>query len=169
MSLREWTVAGGLIETDSGVLLVRNQRRGGFEDWSTPGGVIDADDADLLAGLTREVAEETGLVVSEWSGPLYEVRAHAPDMGWRMRCEVHLAVAFDGELRVDDPDGIVVEARFVPPSECHEHLVSCAPWVREPLSEWLRDRWLPHDRRGFDYQVSGTSRDSMRVVRGAST
>jgi hypothetical protein len=70
---------------------------------------------------------------------------------------------------VDDPDGIVVEARFVPPHECDEHLLSCAPWVREPLSEWLRDRWLPHDRRGFDYQVSGTSRDSMRVVRGAPT
>ena len=41
----------GLIETDAGVLLVRNVRRGGFEDWSTPGGVIDADDSDLLAGL----------------------------------------------------------------------------------------------------------------------
>ena len=54
MSLREWTVAGGLIETDSGVLLVRNQRRGGFEDWSTPGGVIDAEDPDLLAGLSRD-------------------------------------------------------------------------------------------------------------------
>src|SRR5204862_465929 len=75
MSLREWTVAGGLIETDSGVLLVRNQRRGGFEDWSTPGGVIDAEDSDLLAGLSREVFEETGLIVREWLGPLYEVRA----------------------------------------------------------------------------------------------
>ena len=118
-------------------------RRGGFEDWSTPGGVIDADDADLLAGLTREVEEETGLVVREWSGPLYEVRAHAPDMGWRMRCEVHLAVAFDGELRVDDPDGIVVEAAFVPHAECADRLASCAPWVREPLAAWLRERWEP--------------------------
>ena len=61
MTVREWTVAGGLLETPEGVLLVRNLRRGGFEDWSTPGGVIDDDDADLLAGLTREVEEETGL------------------------------------------------------------------------------------------------------------
>jgi 8-oxo-dGTP pyrophosphatase MutT (NUDIX family) len=169
MALHEWTVAGGLIETEAGVLLVRNVRRGGFEDWSTPGGVIDADDADLLAGLTREVAEETGIVVREWSGPLYEVRAHAPDMGWHMRCEVHRAVKFDGELRVDDPDGIVVEARFVPPHQCIDHLGSCAPWVREPLTEWLSERWEPTDRRGFHYEVSGTSRDSMRVVRGAPT
>src|SRR4029453_4427993 len=107
---REWQVAGALVESDGRLLFVRNQRRGGHEDWSTPGGVIDADDASLLAGLTREVEEETGLRVREWSGPLYEVRALAPDMGWRMRCEVHLAVAFDGDLRVEDPDGIVVEA-----------------------------------------------------------
>src|SRR4029079_1377649 len=127
VAVREWTVAGGLLETPDGVLLVRNQRRGGIEDWSTPGGVIDAEDADLLAGLTREVEEETGLVVREWTGPLYEVRAFAPDMGWRMRCEVHLAVAFEGEVSVDDPDGIVVEARFVPAHQCVEHLVVCAP------------------------------------------
>src|SRR5262245_54060280 len=56
--MREWTVASGLLETPDGVLLVRNVRRGGFEDWSTPGGVIDAEDADVLAGLTREVEEE---------------------------------------------------------------------------------------------------------------
>src|SRR6185503_10888415 len=120
MTVREWTVAGALLETPEGVLLVRNVRRGGFEDWSTPGGVIDDEDDSLLAGLTREVEEETGLRVSEWSGPLYEVHAFAPDMEWRMRCEVHLAVAFDGELRIDDPDGIVVEAAYVPLLECDD-------------------------------------------------
>lgn len=165
VAVHEWTVAGGLLETPDGVLLVRNQRRGGIEDWSTPGGVIDAEDADLIAGLTREVEEETGLVVREWSGPLYEVRAHAPDMGWRMRCEVHLAVAFDGDVYVDDPDGIVVEAAFVPPTECAALLGSCAPWVGEPLSAWLRDRWAPGTGVGFQYDVFGTTRADMRVVR----
>jgi 8-oxo-dGTP pyrophosphatase MutT (NUDIX family) len=163
--VREWTVAGGLLETTAGVLLVRNVRRGGIEDWTTPGGVIDADDADLLAGLTREVEEETGLHVREWSGPLYEVRAHAPDMGWRMRCEVHLAVAFEGDVVVDDPDGIVVEATFVPATECAALLASCVPWVGEPLSAWLRDRWEPGMGVDFRYDVFGTTRDDMRVVR----
>ena len=101
----------------------------------------------------------------EWSGPLYEVRAHAPDMGWRMRCEVHLAVAFDGDVFVDDPDGIVVEAAFVPPTECAALLASCAPWVGEPLAAWLRDRWEPGSGVGFRYDVFGTTRDDMRVVR----
>ena len=86
-------------------------------------------------------------------------------MGWRMRCEVHLAVAFEGELRVDDPDGIVVEAalRAAAPSAT-TRLASCAPWVREPLSAWLRERWEPAGSRQFDYEVHGTSRDAMRVV-----
>jgi 8-oxo-dGTP pyrophosphatase MutT (NUDIX family) len=166
--VHEWTVAGGLLETPEGVLLVRNLRRGGSEDWSTPGGVIDADDTDLIAGLTREVEEETGLRVREWSGPLYEVRAHAPDMGWRMRCEVHLAVAFEGDVCVDDPDGIVVEAAFVPATECAVLLASCAPWVGEPLAAWLRDRWAPGSGVDFRYDVFGTTRDDMRVVRAPS-
>lgn len=169
MTVREWTVAGGLLETPMGVLLVRNQRRGGFEDWSTPGGVIDDEDADLLAGLTREVEEETGLHVHEWSGPLYEVNAYAPDMGWRMRCEVHLAVAFTGDVAVHDPDGIVVEAVFVPHDECHDRLASCAPWVREPLAAWLHDRWAPGAGIGFEYEVHGTTREDMRVVRSRNT
>ena len=167
MTLREWTVAGGLLETNDGVLLVRNQRRGGFEDWSTPGGVIDADDASLLAGLTREVEEETGLLVSEWCGPLYEVHAHAADMGWRMRCEVYLAVGFSGDLYVADPDGIVVEAAFVPSDECSVRLATGAPWVSEPLVAWLAERWEPGSGRGFHYDVHGTTRDEMRVVKRA--
>jgi len=165
--VHEWTVAGGLLETPDGILLVRNLRRGGFEDWSTPGGVIDEDDPDLLAGLTREVEEETGIRVREWSGPLYEVHAYAPDMGWHMRCEVHLAVDFEGDIKVDDPDGIVVEAVFVPAHRCHEQLASCAQWVREPLSEWLRDRWAPGTGVGFRYDVFGTNRDQLRVVRNS--
>jgi ADP-ribose pyrophosphatase YjhB (NUDIX family) len=165
--MREWTVAGGLLETADGVLLVRNVRRGGFEDWSTPGGVIDDDDESLVAGLTREVAEETGLQVVEWVGPLYEVDAFAPDMDWHMHCEVHLAVKFDGDLRVDDPDGIVVEAAFVPADACHGHLAACALWVREPLQEWLAQRWRPGSGRGFHYEVRGTDRNALDVVRTA--
>jgi hypothetical protein len=105
--------------------------------------------------------------VREWTGPLYEVHAYAPDMGWRMRCEVHLALAFEGELHVDDPDGIVVEAEFVPADACGGHLAACATWVREPLEEWLRDRWAPGSGRDYRYEVRGTDRAAIAVVRTA--
>src|SRR3989454_974985 len=73
-TVREWLVAGALVESDGRLLFVRNQRRGGSEDWSTPGGVIDADDGSLLDGLTREVEEETGLRVTRWEGPRHGAR-----------------------------------------------------------------------------------------------
>lgn len=165
MALHEWTVGGGLVESDEGLLLVRNRRRGGHEDWSPPGGVIDATDPSLLAGLSREVAEETGIDVSEWSGPLYEVTALAPDLGWRMRCEVHVAASYRGRVRVDDPDGIVVEAAFVPRRDVEARLAACPPWVREPLAAWLTERWGPGAFRSYDYEVHGVERASLRIVR----
>ena len=64
-----------------------------------------------------------------------------------------------------DPDGIVVEASFVPPERCGELLASGAPWASEPLSEWLRDRWAPATGIEFHYDVFGASRADLRFVR----
>jgi 8-oxo-dGTP pyrophosphatase MutT (NUDIX family) len=147
MPLAQWTVAGALVESGAGVLLVQNRRRSGAMEWSTPGGVIDSTDATVLAGLAREVEEETGLVITSWEGPVYEVRATAHGLGWLLRCEVYRALAYEGTLRVDDPDGIVVDAAFTGPGEWADLLGPCALWVREPLLAWLEERWGPHERR----------------------
>jgi 8-oxo-dGTP diphosphatase len=167
--MREWLVAGALVEVDGALLLVRNERPGGHADWTTPGGVIDADDASLLDGLAREVHEETGLRVTAWEGPLYEVHAVARDLDWRLRVEVHRAVEFDGELRVADPDGIVVEAQFVETPECLARLADGAPWVREPLVEWLTERWGPDAARDYAYDVRGRRREELSVQRTRPT
>jgi|SRR5581483_182279 len=163
--MREWVVAGALVEAPGGLLLVRNVRRGGRSDWSTPGGVIDAEDASILEGLTREVEEETGLRVTEWEGPLYEVVCVAPDLGWTLRAEVHRAVAYEGELHVADPDGIVVEAEFCTAEECATRLAAGARWVHEPIGDWLMERWGPADMRGYRYDVHGTSHEALSVHR----
>lgn len=162
--VKEWVVASAIIERADELLLVLNQRRGGGLDWSTPGGVIDADDPSVLAGLTREVEEETGLVVGEWDDLLYAVEAEAIDLGWRMRCEVYRALAFDGELRVDDPDGIVVDAAFVPRVDCADRLGKGLQWVREPLTDWLAEPWVPATARGYHYGVTGRTLREIEVV-----
>jgi 8-oxo-dGTP diphosphatase len=171
------------------VLLVQNRRRDGHVDWSTPGGVIDEGET-LLEGLTREVAEETGIVVTEWRGPLWEVTAEAPEMGWRLRVEVHLATAFDGELAVDDPDGIVVDAQFVPLGDCRTHLTwprpGCRPTSRcwhgstsdsmpaarigtastvVPERRWRSPDFLPNPRRIIVRSDDDPSRVRCRVAR----
>ena len=158
------TVAGAVIERDGGLLLVKNRRRNGAHDWSTPGGVVDPTDASILHGLAREVEEETGLVVQSWEGPLYSVTAVAVEMGWQMHCEVHRAVEFEGELRIDDPDGIVVDAAFVTPDLVDRHLADCFRWVRDPLAAWLLDRWEAADARAYHFEITGTSLADFQVV-----
>jgi 8-oxo-dGTP diphosphatase len=157
--MRQWLVGGGLILGEGGLLLVRNRRRNGDHDWSPPGGVIDEGET-LLAGLTREVEEETGVVVFAWQGPVYEVEVQAPGLGWHLRVEAHVAVDYSGEVRVDDPDGIVVDAAFVDPGACGDHLATCRPWVSEPLGAWLAERW--DAPRRFRYLVDGD--DPARAV-----
>jgi 8-oxo-dGTP diphosphatase len=159
---RDWLVAGAVIESPEGVLLVRNRRRNGLIDWSTPGGVIDAGET-VIEGLTREVREETGLVVTDWRGPVYEVRAEALDLGWTMRAEIHVGVAYEGELVVDDPDGIVEGAAFCDLDVCRERMLTGHPWVGEPLLAFLDERW--DDIRSFGYVVEGTDLRTLVVRR----
>lgn len=167
MTRQEWVVAGALLEAADHLLLVRNVRHGGHTDWSTPGGVIDETDDGVLAGLTREVEEETGLRVTEWEGPLYEVLAVAPDLGWEMRAHVYRAIAYEGEVLVDDPDGIVVEAEFLPVERCLALLAEGARWIHEPLSDWMAERWGPEAARSYAYEVRGVQRGALRVERTA--
>lgn len=155
-------MAGGLIELDGRLLLVQNQRRDGSLDWTTPGGVIDPGE-QLIEGLTREVEEETGLRVAGWEGPLWTVRAEAPDMGWTLDVEVHRAVGFDGDITIDDPDGIVVDAAWLDLDGCRACLDTSWIPAREPMLAWLGERWT--DARSFRYRVEGESRVGASVTR----
>jgi 8-oxo-dGTP diphosphatase len=157
-----WVVAGAVIEGPEGLLLVRNRRRDGSHDWSTPGGVID-DGETVLGGLAREVLEETGLTVTGWGDRVYEVAVEAPGLGWTLYAETFVATAWTGELVVDDPDGIVVDARFMRPDDCGRSLASAHPWLAEPLGEWLECR-EPRSSR-YRYHVDGTDRRDLTIVR----
>lgn len=161
--MRSWTVGGAVIEGGAvegaaadrpRVLLVENLRRNGTSDWTPPGGVIEGGE-DLTVGLSREVREETGLEVLSWAGPLYEIRTEAPDLGWVLRVEVHLATEVRGAVCVgEDPDGIVVGADWFAAGDCASRLAGTHPWVREPLLAWLDERWS--GTREFRYRIHGT-------------
>lgn len=157
--LRHWFVAGGVLRRDDRILLVENQRRNGTTDWSTPGGVVEPGE-DTVDGLTREVVEETGLTVASWRGPLYRVVVFAPDLGFRLHVEAHEALRFDGELAIDDPDGIVIGTEWTDLEAVEARLDRQSPWVTEPLLAHLHDG--VDDGRTFGYRVDG--RDQARRV-----
>lgn len=160
--LREWFVAAAIIEGEPGVLLVQNKRRNGSTDWSTPGGVVEPGE-EVIDGLAREVIEETGIRVQEWRGPIYSVETIAPGMGWHLRVAVYEAVQWEGDIVIDDPDGIVIDARFVPHQHAAGHLAANARWVSEPITEFLAERWDGH--RSYTYDLAGADRSSIVVTR----
>lgn len=163
--MREWLVAGAVIENEHGVLLVRNVRRNGTFDWTPPGGVIEIDEnEDIREGLAREVREETGLTITGWGSKLYEVEAVAPDLGWVMRAHIFSVTEVTGSVVVgNDPDGIVTAAEYVPAHLCGGHLADTHLWVSEPLTEWLTHRFT--EPRNYRYRLEDAARGRGRIVR----
>lgn len=150
--MRTWRVAGGLLADERGLLLVANRRRNGSIDWSTPGGVIDEGET-ALGALSREVHEETGLVVTGWEQMCWTVEVEFVDLELHLDVEVHRATEFTGSLAFDDPDGIVHDGDFLAPGAVNERLRTSSRWVAEPLGEWLAEPWT--DPRHYRYRALG--------------
>ncbi len=138
MARREFVVAAAiLLDARGRVLLVGNDWQGyGNVRWTLPGGVVERGESTLDA-LSREVREETGLTITAIQHLAYAVHVEDERRNDRAVSFAFLA-AYDGLLNPRDPDGFIVEARFVPVDEV-ERIIPIAP-LRHPLANYLRDR-----------------------------
>ncbi len=159
-AVRSFQVGGGLILVDNQLLLAANRRRQGTLEWTPPGGVID-DGESVISGITREVREETGLHVPEWTGCHYMVTVDAPDMGWQMSVQSWFATRTHGEIALDDPDGIVEQALFVDLVDVAELLADSPLWVRVPVLAWIENGLRPIEP--FAFVVTGSDRSTSHV------
>jgi 8-oxo-dGTP diphosphatase len=162
VSVRYWSVAGGVLEDERGLVLVANRRRDGRIDWTTPGGVVD-DGETAIQALRREVHEETGLSVDRFDRRLWTVEVEFVDLEMHLEVEVHRAASWTGEIVVADPDGIVIDVEFVSRLTAEHRLRTSAEWVAEPLREWLAAPWV--EERVFGYRATGTDPASIQAVR----
>ncbi len=137
MARREFVVAAAiLLDARGRVLLVGNDWQGfGNVRYTLPGGVVERGEQAPDA-LIREVKEETGLNITRIKHLAYAV--HVEDMRRNDRAVSFAFLAeYDGLLNPRDPDGFIVEARFVPVEEVAQ-LVPIPP-LRDPLTAYLRD------------------------------
>lgn len=130
--VQAYTVASGIIVQEHEILLVQNKRRNGSLDWSTPGGVVDPGE-EIVEALQREVIEETAVVVNGWSQPLYTVDVEFVGREMSLHAQVFRANGFGGEVHVDDPDHVVVDACWADLAAAKPLLETSPPWVYEPL------------------------------------
>jgi len=126
--------------------MVRQGAPGEDQVWSIPGGRVEPGEL-VTEALIRELAEETGLRVRD-PGPLaFLVQVDNRDEGWFATVFTLDVDDWEGELRIDDPDGYVSEVAWVPLQEALERLEAIS-WHRltarylrgelESRSLWLR-------------------------------
>lgn len=56
-----------------------------------------------------------------------------------------------GQLHVDDPDGVVIDAEFIDLTACEARLGDSPRWVKEPLLAWTQSQ--PAEPRNYRYRA----------------
>ena len=133
--VRRLAVGAVLLNEKGQILLVRN-RGHNRPHWSLPKGSCEEGEP-LLETMSREVREETGLVVEMAELAFVTEWFVASRQEWYLQFYFHARVV-GGELGVQAADEDVTQVLWVSPREVRQYM-NYRPWV-EPLFTWLEER-----------------------------
>ncbi len=138
MTTRTALVVIGLIQQRGQILLV--QQRGPTDPapyWVAPGGLVETGES-LSEALTREVAEECGLDVQQIGALAYCTQIDHPARAAQTLAFAFPILGWSGTPASRDPDGDVLDARWVAQDEAIARLAAVG-WrgMREPLVAYL--------------------------------
>lgn len=144
-----WTraamVVGGVARRDDAILLVHEHTLGGEgpDQWVLPGGRVEPGEL-LDVAVKREVEEETRLTVKSVGSLAFGTQHYAPGRGQPL-----LFLAFNVDLRTvsgdrlmpDDPDDLIIDARFVPVAQAIDLVLSAGVFPgSQSTADYLRQQ-----------------------------
>lgn len=134
-------IVAAIIRRGDEIMLVEQQGPNDpTSSWALPGGRVEPGEL-LIDALAREVREETGLVVAMIGQLAYLVQAESDHRTLVLMFEVK---DWSGEIRVNDPDGYILQAYFVAQSDAIASLEKLPlRHMHEPLVAYLRGETKP--------------------------
>ena len=131
-------IVSAVARLDGNLLLVQQQFPGDPRPyWGLPGGQVEPGE-ELLAGLQRELLEETGLTLIGTQTIAFVVqvlrKTEERIQEWLV---YHFACQVTGQISPQDPDGLVLSAHWVEEQAALEHLGTDPQYNCEPLRRWL--------------------------------
>ena len=147
-----------LLRQGEGLVMVEQQEEGRTL-WLLPGGLVEPGELPHEA-LVREVAEETGLRVTDPGRIVLLSRVDRPAIRQQLTMFLFEVAAWEGEMAPADPDGEVLSAVLLPLAEGRARLATEWEGLREPLLAYLDGCegthgavWLYRDEAGVQRRL----------------
>jgi 8-oxo-dGTP diphosphatase len=117
----ELAIAAGILRRGGDILMVLQAGPGEEPSWTIPAGRVEPREF-VVDALVREVREETGLEVVEPGRIAFLAQHDDRREGYFATIWTWEVASWRGEIAVDDPDGFVQEAAWVPLEEAATRL-----------------------------------------------
>jgi 8-oxo-dGTP diphosphatase len=109
-------IASAIVRRGDELLMIRQGEPGHESFWSVPAGRAEPGEF-VIETLVRELREETGIELLDPGRLAFLAQVDDRRDGWFATVWTWDVAAWTGELDVGDPDGIVLEAAWMPLSE----------------------------------------------------